>query len=156
MSRSFNKNFKIFFRVFSYDTTRNQIQFFRILCISAKKQIFIYCFYYCGNCNLLFTSSFNLFLPKSLLHSTNYWTLLPLQYLFFFSVIINTNLGATFRYLKPNNSAMSLIVTSLLQFLLGIKIADYCSAWMNWHVDKCKYNFHIKLDHHSFHVFNIF
>lgn len=49
-----------------------------------------------------------LFLPKSLLHSTNYWTLLPLQYLFFFSVIINTNLGATFRYLKPNNSAMSL------------------------------------------------
>ena len=39
-------------------------------------------------------------------------------------VIINTNLGATFRYLNPNNSAMSLIVTSLLQFLLCIKIAD--------------------------------
>ena len=154
MSRSFNKNFKIFFRVFSYDTTRNQIQFFRIVCTSAKNKFsyivstiveFVTC------CSLLV-----LFLPKSLLHSTNYWTLLPLQYLFFFSVIINTNLGATFRYLKPNNSAMSLIVTSLLQFLLGIKIADYCSAWMNWHVDKCKYNFHIKLDHHSFHVFNIF
>ena len=154
MSRSFNKNFKIFFRVFSYDTTRNQIQFFRIVCTSAKNKFsyivstiveFVTC------CSLVV-----LFLPKSLLHSTNYWTLLPLQYLFFFSVIINTNLGATFRYLKPNNSAMSLIVTSLLQFLLGIKIADYCSAWMNWHVDKCKYNFHIKLDHHSFHVFNIF
>lgn len=154
MSRSFNKNFKIFFRVFSYDTTRNQIQFFRIVCTSAKNKFsyivstiveFVTC------CSLLV-----LFLPKSLLHSTNYWTLLPLQYLFFFSVIINTNLGATFRYLKPNNSAMSLIVTSLLQFLLGIKIADCCSAWMNWHVDKCKYNFHIKLDHHSFDVFNIF
>ena len=150
MSRSFNKNFKIFFRVFSYDFTRNQI----IVCTSAKNKFsyivstiveFVTC------CSLVV-----LFLPKSLLHSTNYWTLLPLQYLFFFSVIINTNLGATFRYLKPNNSAMSLIVTSLLQFLLGIKIADYCSAWMNWHVDKCKYNFHIKLDHHSFHVFNIF
>ena len=154
MSRSFNKNFKIFFRVFSYDTTRNQIQFFSIVCTSAKNKFsyivstiveFVTC------CSLLV-----LFLPKSLLHSRNYWTLLPLQYLFFFSVIINTNLGATFRYLKPNNSAMSLIVTSLLQFLLGIKIADCCSAWMNWHVDKCKYNFHIKLDHHSFDVFNIF
>ena len=126
MSRSFNKNFKIFFRVFSYDTTRNQIQFFRIVCTSAKNKFsyivstiveFVTC------CSLVV-----LFLPKSLLHSTNYRTLLPLQYLFFFSVIINTNLGATFRYLKPNNSAMSLIVTSLLQFLLGIKIADYCSA----------------------------
>ena len=103
MSRSFNKNFKIFVRVFSYDTTTNQIQFFRIVCTSAKNKFsyivstiveFVTC------CSLVV-----LFLPKSLLHSTNYWTLLPLQYLFFFSVIINTNLGATFRYPKPNNSA---------------------------------------------------
>ena len=70
MSRSFNKNFKIFFRVFSYDTTRNQIQFFRIVYTSAKNKFsyivstiveFVTC------CSLVV-----LFLPKSLLHSTNY------------------------------------------------------------------------------------
>ena len=126
MSRSFNKNFKIFFRVFSYDTTRNQIQFFRIICTSAKKQIFIYCFYYCGICNLLFTSSFISSQVTFALHEL--LNAPPSAVSFFFSVIINTNLGATIRYLNPNNSAMSLIVTSLLQFLLGIKIADYCSA----------------------------
>ena len=111
MSRSFNKNFKIFFRVFSYDFTRNQI----IVCTSAKKKFsyivstiveFVTC------CSLVV-----LFLPKSVLHSTK------IEHCSI-SVIINTNLGATFRYLNPNNSAMSLIVTSLLQFLLCIKIAD--------------------------------
>ena len=70
MSRSFNENFKIFFRVFSYDTTRNQIQFFRIVCTSAKNKFsyivstiaeFVTC------CSLVV-----LFLPESLLHSTNY------------------------------------------------------------------------------------
>lgn len=146
MSRSLNKNFRIFFRVFSYDTTRNQI----IVCTSAKNK-FSYFYYYCGISNSLFNSSFISSQVSFALHEN--WTL---QYLFSFSVIINTNLGATFRYLNPKNSAMSLIVTSLLQFLLCIKIADYCSACRNWHVDKFKYSFHLKLDNHSLHFFNLF
>ena len=92
----------------------------------CKKQIFIYCFYYCGICNLLFFSSFISSQVTFALHEL--LNAPPSAVSFFSSVIINTNLGAIFRYLKPNNSAMSLIVTSLLQFLLGIKIADYCSA----------------------------
>ena len=115
MSRSFNKNFRIFFRVFSYDTTRNQI----IVCTSAKNK-FSYFYCYCGICNSLFNSSFISSQVSFALHEN--WTL---QYLFSFSVIINTNVGATLRYLNPNKSAMSLIVTSLLQFLLCIKIADF-------------------------------
>ena len=114
MSRSFNKNFRIFFRVFSYDTTRNQI----IVSTSAKNK-FSYFYYYCGICNSLFNGNFISSQISFALHEN--WTL---QYLFSFSVIVNTNLGATNRYLNPNNSAMSLIVTSLLQFLLCIKIAD--------------------------------
>ena len=108
MSRSFNKNFRIFFRVFSYDTTRNQI----IVCTSAKNK-FSYFYYYCGICNSLFPSQFCT--PRNLNTVVSF---------FLQCVIINTNLGATLRYLNPNNSGISLIVTSLLQFLLCIKIAD--------------------------------
>ena len=114
MSRSFNKNFRIFFRVFTYDTTRNQI----IVCTSAKNK-FSYFYYYCGICNSLFNSSYissqvSFCTPRKLYTAVS----------FFLQCYHKHESRATFRYLNPNNSAMSLIVTSLLQFLLCIKIAD--------------------------------